>query len=164
MRSRKASLAAVIVIVLCLGLIFTSCSRWRKGAKPAPAGESTVSAARLEGQKWYLVELDGKAVEMPKNASRPFIVLNASKKEASGLNGCNNFSGGYVLKGSLLVFRGMTSTKMACHGPEGLSFIEIGFMDMLQKTRTYGIAGNTLTFSDERQPLARFTVEEKGRK
>ncbi len=158
MRSRKASLAAVIVFILCLGLVFTSCSRWRKGSSPAPAGVSP----SLEGQKWYLSELKDKKVVMPTGVNRPFVILNASKKEASGFNGCNSFSGGYVLKGSLLVFRGMGSTKMACHGPEGR--IEMELMDVFNKTRTFGIAGSVLTLSSEREPLARFTVEEKRRK
>lgn len=158
MRSRKASLAALVIFILCLGLVFTSCSRWRKGSSTGPASVSP----RLEGQKWYLSELKDKTVEMPAGISRPFVVLNAAKKEAGGFNGCNSFSGAYVLKGSLLVFRGMGSTKMACHGPEGR--IEMEFMDALNKTRTFGIAGSVLTLSSEKEPLARFTVEDKKRK
>jgi len=158
MRSRKELLVTAILIVLCLAVLFTSCSRSRQGRPQGPAND----VARLEGQKWYLAELNGKTVKMPKDTGRPFIVLDAAKKQAGGSNGCNNFFGGYELKGSLLVFRNMGSTKMACQGPEGQ--IETGFMEALRLTRTWDIAGNALTLSDERKPLARFTREGKGQK
>ncbi len=161
MRSGKNSLVAVTLIVLCLVLLFASCSRWRKGGTPGPASKD-VQSASLEGQKWYLAELNGKEVKMPGGTGQPFIVLNAAKKEAGGFNGCNSFSGRYELKGSLLVFRSMGSTKMACQGPEGQ--IEMGFMETLRLTRTFEIAGGSLTLSDERKPLARFTMEGKGQK
>lgn len=145
-------------LLFFLVFILASCAATGPGRTPrgAPAGVA------LEGQKWYLTELAGRAVEVPPGSHRPFLVLNADKKSVGGNNGCNIFFGDYKLSGRQISFSGMGSTKMACYGPEGRT--EMGFMEALRKAGSWEIRDGALFLGNGSRSLARFVREETGRK
>ncbi len=71
--------------------------------------------------------------------------------------GCNQMSGGYLVKGDSLSFSAMISTKMACVGP-GMD-VEHAFTGALERTRGWTVTGDTLRLLDAAGvPLARLVA------
>lgn len=100
-----------------------------------------VTQASLEG-KWTLSTLANQPVLLP----RPAFLQFQADGGVAGLTGCNRFNSGYTTSGSSLVFKGSAVTRMACIGSE--MQVEDRFLRAIDQTRSYTIAGNTLTLRD----------------
>ncbi len=112
----------------------------------------------IEGPKWRLVEVSDAPVSPQPGERRPFIIFNATNKQASGFAGCNNFFGSYELDGSSLKFGPVGATRMFCEGATGE--VEMRFMESLEQTRTWELRDGALLLLDGSRVLARFTTEE----
>lgn len=96
----------------------------------------------LTSKKWMLRSINGKAVDLKKNA--PFLNFDAEKGSAGGNSGCNAFGGDYSVTGSSIKFGDMIQTMMACEH-EGRMEIERGFMNGLRNANRFDLRGNRLT-------------------
>ena len=63
------------------------------------------------------------------------------------VNGCNNFSGSYTVKGDSITIGPLMSTMMACPDPAG-SF-ESQFLAALQKSTKWSVSAGTLDLRDD---------------
>jgi len=110
----------------------------------------------LESVTWQLVELNGATLEPLEAGKQPSVLFDAAKKSIAGYNGCNNYFGQYELKAQSLKFGPIASTRRACPGVQ--SNIETKFMAVLENTRAWEIKDSVLTFSNDRNILARFAI------
>lgn len=109
-------------------------------------------AADLTSKKWMLRSVNGKTVDLRKNA--PFLNFDPDKGSAGGNSGCNAFGGEYSVTGSSIRFGDMIQTMMACEF-EGRMQVERGFMDGLRNANRFEIRGNRLTlYRGNRELLA----------
>lgn len=109
----------------------------------------------LENTYWVLTELNGKAIEPPKEGAKPnFIYFNSEKKRVNLSGGCNMMGGGYTLgPGNKIQFGQMMSTMMAC--PDMAT--EDALKKMTEMVDNYAINGDNLSFAKARMaPAARF--------
>ena len=97
--------------------------------------------ADLTSKKWMLRSINGKAVDLKRNA--PFLNFDADKRSAGGHSGCNSFGGDYTVSGSTIKFGDMIQTMMACEH-EGRMEVERGFMNGLRNANRFEIRGNRL--------------------
>ena len=104
---------------------------------------------------WKLVALDGQTVAVPEGGREPHMILKGGETQGvSATVGCNQLAGGYALEGDTLSFGPMAATMMAC--PEPLASLEQRLSQVLSGSRTWKIAGQTLTLRDGDRILAEF--------
>lgn len=129
--------AAGLLTVIAAGIIIYRLN-------PVVAAED----APLVNSYWAVVEMDGKKFVMHENMARePHMVLRIDDHRLSGFSGCNTIMGRYALDGETLTFPdGIAMTRMAC--PVGME-TERAFSDVLQRTTTWSIKGETLSLLDE---------------
>ncbi|UOG76683.1 META domain-containing protein [Hymenobacter tibetensis] len=112
---------------------------------PIVSVPSTTPAAPLRNTRWVLRTMNNQPVATPTNGE-PYLLLRNEEQNAEGNGGCNRFRGSFELPADgQLRFGPLLSTKMAC--PD-LS-TESAFLDVLSKTRTYQISGDTLRLFQE---------------
>ncbi len=137
---------------LCAALVCISLAGCSSGSGSAGGG---ASEKELEGSQWQLVEVVGRTVPSLPGGRQPHITLEAASRQAAGFAGCNNFFGGYLLKGGELTFGLLGSTQMACSEQE--SDLEIDFFRALEASRRWQIEKGVLLFLDESDSVvARF--------
>jgi len=90
-----------LALVLCLG----GCAR---AAVPV--------ASELLDLEWVIVAVDGSAVEADSAGRAPTLLLRGEERQATGLAGCNRFSGAYRWVGDSLSFGPLAMTRMFCEG------------------------------------------------
>ena len=110
--------------------------KFQRAKRPDPG-----QAADLTTKKWMLRSLNGRTVDLTKNA--PFLNFDADKGSAGGNSGCNFFGGDYEVLGSSIRFVDMMRTMMACEF-EGRMGVERDYMDGLQTADRFEIHGNRL--------------------
>lgn len=115
-------------------------------------------ASGPESMKWMLASIGGKKVS--KHGSEAFISFDAEKHSAGGNTSCNVFGGSYTSKGEKLRVTEVIATMRACIEDDRMT-IERQFLDALEKTDRYEIAGNKLTLFHGREPLLGFRGEAK---
>lgn len=72
-------------------------------------------ADSVEGS-WQLVSGTVDGTEIPIVETHP-ITIDFEEDQASGVSGCNNYSGSYTLDGSSIEFGNVVMTEMACLDP-----------------------------------------------
>jgi heat shock protein HslJ/ribosomal protein S27E len=115
--------------------------------------------ARIENRRWNLIELDGRAVEPPRDRERVFFELDGANARVVGSASCNRFSGTCELvAGERLTFGpDLIATRMACGALEQ----ERRFFDALTRAESYALTGDALLLSGpDAAPLARFRTDE----
>jgi putative lipoprotein len=111
-----------------------------------------VADAPLQNSYWKLVALDGQAVSAS-GRGEPFFTLHLDDARISGSDGCNRFTGRYVLESGLLRIGPVAGTLMACAEGEATSR---AFTELLRQPLRWRIQGEVLELFDERgQPRAR---------
>lgn len=145
---RKLNFGALVVIAL----LAVGCST----KKAATTEKPTTVSYSIEGQKWQLIELNGKAVGPTVNGKVPFLefVKEDGRYQASG--GCNGLGGEYTLStGNRIKFSRGMSTMMACPEME----VEQGLGRFFETVDNYSINGDVLSFSKARMaPIAKFKL------
>lgn len=117
--------------------------------------EKTVNDASIEGRRWQLVELNGRAVEPAAGGEVFYFELDAAQSRVTGNASCNRFFGPYeLLAGNRLRFGpNLASTMRACPELER----EREFLDVLARVDNYSIGDGMLSLNRARMaPLARF--------
>lgn len=118
-------------------------------------GESCSSQSgtvALKGTVWKLTHLEGKPVTSAEQQRELDLVFSSDQNRVSGFSGCNNFMGGYEVKGDQISLSRLAGTRKAC--PEGME-TETQFLNALEKARGWKISGQELQLLDGRgEPLA----------
>ncbi len=117
--------------------------------------EKIVQDPRLEGRRWELVELSGRALDTAAGRAGAYLELDAAQSRVSGNASCNRFSGSYELHagGRLRLGPELATTRMACPELER----EAAFLEALAQVEHYAVDEGALSLSRARlAPLARF--------
>lgn len=123
--------------------------------KPGATCAHHEAEAALQETYWKLVALDGQTVAVPEGGREPHMILKGGETPGvSATVGCNQLAGGYTLEGDTLGFGPMAATMMAC--PEPLASLEQRLSQVLSGSRTWKVAGQTLTLRDGDRILAEF--------
>ena len=113
--------------------------------------------ATLANTYWKLTELDGMPVVMdPGQERESFFQIQEGPGTVRGFSGCNQFSGAYRLDGHILSLGPLAVTRKACIVAMEL---ERNFLEVLEETATFAIAGENLTLFDaQSRPTGRFVA------
>lgn len=107
--------------------------------------------------EWRLVDLeseDAGAMYVADDSEASFR-LERGESRISGSGGCNQFSGGGIMRGTTLVGGPVGGTKRFCNAP-GVMDIEQRFFDVMARDKSLRIDGDTLVWSNGPQDIARF--------
>lgn len=110
--------------------------------------EAPSLASDLSGKEWILIELNGKPVSLDTSfPQKPYLTFEKD----------NRVSGNLELKpGNGIKISEISATRMACPNLE----VEQGFLDALQKAKSFVVENNTLTLSnDKKEPIARLQTQ-----
>ncbi|MEJ5091022.1 META domain-containing protein [Sphingobacterium faecium] len=144
----------LIMATLILGL--SSCSIYKKNTNKET---STTETMQLKGNKWQLIEVDGKTVPSQVNGRVPFLQFEDNRYAANA--GCNTLGGVVNISGkNKIKFEQGISTMMAC--PE--FDIEQSLSKAIIAVDSYTIAGEILSLNKSGKTLAKFALikPEKG--
>jgi copper homeostasis protein (lipoprotein) len=100
----------------------------------------------LEGTFWKVTHLEGKPVTSAEGRRNLDLLFTSDQNRVSGFSGCNNFIGGYEVKGNQITLSRLAGTRKAC--PEGMD-TETQFLNALEKTRRWKISGQELHLLDD---------------
>ena len=160
MKPTRHTFALVAIIVA--GLTTTQAQDARSAFPGKCAFRGGVHGAQATGSdpgsvekvEWKLVALDGAPVT---DASRgaPTITLSSKDQRVTGFAGCNQLTGGYELKGELLHFTAIATTRMFCPDPNP----ETALLRALDATSRWKVEDRTLDLIDASgKSVARWTV------
>lgn len=146
MLSMKKSIFSVLAVIT---ILFAGCA----GAKKT-TGNQNPDFAEITGNKWRLIELNGKKVPEKLNGKEPFLVFMAEESRYSASGGCNTMAGEYVIAGTNQIsFKPGMSTMMACEDMETDKLLA----EVFQTTNNYSLADGILSLNvGRRMPLAKF--------
>lgn len=144
----------LIMATLIVGL--SSCSIFKKNTNKE---HSTTETMQLKGNKWQLIEVDGKAIPAQVNGRVPYLQFEDNMYAANA--GCNTLSGALSITGknNIKLAQGV-STMMACPELE----IEQALSKALVSADNYTLTGESLSLNKGAKTLAKFTLikAEKG--
>jgi len=142
----KKSIFSVLAV---LTILFASCAAGKNVSENKSSDQSEIT-----GNKWLLIELNGKQITGKLNEKEPFLVFlnDASRYSASG--GCNTMGGEYLFGGNgKITFKPGMTTLMACADMETDKLLTQVFI----KTDSYTLSDDVLSLNQGRKtPLAKF--------
>jgi heat shock protein HslJ len=109
-----------------------------------PSGGSAAAPipdASLTDTYWRLTEIDGEPAFLGAGQRELHMVLTFAGNHVRGFSGCNRFTGDYERNGSVLRFRPLAATRMACL--EGMEQ-EQRFLESLGEVVRFTISGESL--------------------
>lgn len=119
------------------------------------AKKEDINAAKQLSGKWQLNKVfgpDSPAKEIFAN-DIPTIEFNTEEETVSGKGTCNHYSGTYSTEGQKIKFGALASTKMGCAKLKE----EALYFQKLEKTNSFIVDANKLTFYSEGQKQLQFT-------
>lgn len=104
----------------------------------------------LENVLWTLVAMNG---ERNTAGQVPTTLLfdpgpEPGQGSAGGVAMCNNYHGGYTLEQDQLILNALASTRMSC--PQPVMQAEATYLELLEKSQTYQVFGQTLIITSEK--------------
>jgi heat shock protein HslJ len=124
---------------------------------PPTSSNGAVRFIALEGVPWLVLELDGAIVQLPAGERQPYLLFLQQERKVTGFSGCNEFTGGYELKGDALSFGPLAATRRFCAGAAG--DIEQAFLGALGKVSGWRVEQQMLLLIDGDRILARLRQE-----
>jgi heat shock protein HslJ len=97
----------------------------------------------LEGTYWNATELVGRVVPSQESPQEPHLIFQDGR--LSGSDGCNRVAGPYQLRGDVVTFGPIASTRMAC---ADVRDIDRAFEEALGRATRLTIAGDQLQLFD----------------
>jgi putative lipoprotein len=120
------------------------------------ADSAAVADRTVEGTYWKLKALGDTAISFGGPGREPSLTLHPADHRAAGSGGCNTFTGSYSLKPPMLTLDSMAATRRAC--VKGMD-TESAYLEALARVRTFSVAGDALTLSDDKgKALATFVA------
>ena len=121
---------------------------------PGPPSTGSTAAPTLENIYWKLTHLADAPVATASEQQEAHFVLHPETGRVSGSGGCNQFGGGYEVRGNQLTFKGIVGTLKAC--VNGMD-TEKAFLAALGKVNQWKVADHRLELLDSAgKLLARF--------
>jgi putative lipoprotein len=119
------------------------------GTSSGGSAAAPVPEASLTNTYWKLTEIDGQPAILGAGRRELHMVLTSEGNHVRGFSGCNRFTGDYARNESLLRFKPLAATRMAC--PEGMAQ-EQRFLESLGEVVRFTISGENLALytGDER--------------
>ncbi|AIM38426.1 hypothetical protein KO02_18315 [Sphingobacterium sp. ML3W] len=139
----------LVMATLIVGL--SSCSVFKKNTDHKNV--STTETMQLTGNKWQLIEVDGKAVAEKVNGRTPYIAFMDSTYSANA--GCNMLNGGVtLLDNNKIKFSQGISTMMACPEFE----IEQALSKVIINADNYKLDGTLFMLNQGNKTVAKFRL------
>lgn len=138
-------------------IIFGSCSSTKKIEETKT--ETTMQSADIRIEKWELMELFGKAINVGKDQKKPVLQFDNAKNSFNSTTDCNGFFGEFNLdKNGKISFSKVASTMMACTTME----LQDGLSKVYRDADNYTINNGVLSLNKGKlSPLARFKMIEE---
>jgi len=158
-RTRSTGVAPLLLtaaIMLVAGSASSASEAPARGFPPT-SGTGVARFAALEGGPWLLLELDGAIVQLPAGERQPYLLFLQQERKVTGFSGCNEFTGGYELKGDALSFGPLAATRRFCAGAAG--DIEQAFLGALGKVSGWRLDRQMLLLLGGDRVLARLQQE-----
>jgi heat shock protein HslJ len=138
-------------LALIVGM--AGCMPSREPSSSPPPAPAATAAVTIVDRDWHLAAL-GERVNPVGSRNRPVTLrLDATRSNAGGFAGCNQYGSDYALRGDSLTFGPPISTKMAC--AEGMD-VENLYLAALPRVRTYQATESTLVLVAAEGPVARY--------
>lgn len=117
---------------------------------------STVkNLGKLQNTQWILSEINGVKIATEKTSTVPTIQFD--EQRVSGSDGCNRFTGGYVVKAQNIELSQMASTAMACLSTSDLPQ---KFGESLSQVKHYDASNSELKLMDgNKKTILKFSAE-----
>jgi len=142
------SLAVVLMGILIVMVFFMNLS-----------GQEATAATAITQHRWSLQSYLGPdGTTVPALNSSPVTAMFTSDGRLTGSGGCNQYSARYLVKETLMVVSGITTTKMNCPGG-GVMLQEGRFYSLLEETAALRVHDRVLTlYNTAGEPLLVFTA------
>jgi len=141
----KHSIFAALAV---LTIFFGSCA----GTKNTSDNKST-DLNELTGNKWQLIELNGKTIEGKLNNKMPYLEFLADESRYVATGGCNTMNGTYNFTGkNNISFKSGISTMMACDDMETDRLLAQVFV----KSNNFTLIDGELSLNHGKTALAKF--------
>jgi len=140
-------------VVLLLVFLMASC----RPSNQISELVGVINERPVEGTKWLLVELNGRAISTVDFRAPVSVVYKKETNTVSGFAGCNSFTGSYKMDGSTISST-LASTHMFC---QETMEMETAFLAVLQMANNYKMEERHLVFKDKGKVVARFLAEVK---
>jgi heat shock protein HslJ len=111
--------------------------------------DGDATGASLEGTQWTLAS----GVDDVPDDAVPTLMLDDGT--ASGLGGCNNFTGPYEVDGDSITIGPVAATMMACEEPK--QTVETTYLQALEAADAWSIDGAELVLSSNGDETLRFS-------
>lgn len=113
---------------------------------------------RLEGVNWHLVSHGPAGAPVPIiPGTDSTLLLDGSNSQASGLAGCNRFTGSYALSNDTITLGRIAMTKRLCPEPPGLNEQETAVAQALSAVSRYRFENGDLLLSYGTDGLLRYS-------
>lgn len=149
-------IVATLVAAVAAAALGAACTAMPQPQQPprAVVSPGPEFLAPLEGQYWRLATLGGRPLTGDPQG-HPYIRFDQETGRISGSTGCNRLVGGYRVSADTISIDQAGATMMACVGADA----ERPFLDALERTERWRVAGRELTLSDRAgTPLAQFVA------
>jgi heat shock protein HslJ len=137
-RVARRAVAPLAALALVVGAVAGALG----GAAPPAA------AAALEGAPWRLVSSAGPGGRLRPVLPGTEITATFQGGQVSGSAGCNSYTAGYVLAGSVLRVAPAAATQAFCPDPPGVMDQEAAYLQALGRVARYDLTGDDLTLRD----------------
>lgn len=132
-----------IFFATILSIVVMSCAMNRNASS---------DASLLLNKKWTLTGWGNNNDALPGTMKEVFIQFETDR--VNGQSGCNNYFGGYTVKGNSITFGKLGSTMMACN--EESMATERKFHDALEKANKFKVENNVLKLYQDKELIAQF--------
>lgn len=138
LRTRRALATRAAATVLVLSAAFTAACG---GVAQSRGGAGSV----LEGPVWILTSFieNARVTQVGSGIYADAVFMDGT---VSGIAACNQYTGGYTVRGASIQIGSLASTQMSCDPPH--MAVEIAYLTALSKAATYQATSATLTIRD----------------
>lgn len=142
------SLAVVLMGILIVMVFFMNLS-----------GQETTASTAITQHRWSLQSYTGPdGTTVPTLNTTPVTAAFTTDGKVTGSGGCNQYSARYLVKETLMIVSGITTTKMNCPG-NGIMIQESRYYSLLEDTAALRVRDRVLTlYNTAGEPLLVFTA------
>jgi len=137
MRLRRSVLAVLVLMTVALL------------AQAQTSRDLSTDQRVLAGTEWRLVSFGSAGSEASLVAGTTVTLKFGEDGRASGSTGCNSYSGTYQVRGDVIIFGRLISTKRACLD-QNANQQEQRFLSALESANRFRLSSNRLTIMSER--------------
>jgi heat shock protein HslJ len=137
---------------IVIAFVLLSCKAQQTSVSPSQ-GEPVTVITTLDSNKWYLTKIHQQEDVITVTTRKAFIRFNEAKGSAGGNGSCNSFGSALLVKGNMISFSNIFSTKMYC---DQVQEVENAFLGQLSKVTRYDVKGKSLLLYNGEKLLLEF--------